>query len=189
MGTACLLPDILGPNLDVVFVGAAPSLTAARSGHYYAGQRNRFWQLLYQSGFTPRQLDATEDREVLLYGIGLTAILPYCISAMNAMLPAPSEEDRKELRRKLAACAPQIVCYNGKDVYRMCSGEPDAPWGLLPERIGDAIQFVVHSSSGRADRWGTDRLFLFRELRRLVQLVHMSGGEHRRMIARMSADA
>ncbi len=167
MGAEPLLPDILSTNLTVVFVGAAPSLAAARCGHYYAGSRNRFWQLLYQSGFTPRQLDATEDREVLRYGIGLTAILPHCISAMNAWLPEPSQQDRRALQDKLVAFAPRIVCYNGKDVYRMCTGAPDVQWGLLHERVGRSAQFVVHSSSGRADRWGADRLYLYRELRSL----------------------
>src|SRR5438034_6603430 len=91
---ALLLPDILAVGLDVIFVGAAPSLCAAQTGHYYAGGRNRFWQLLYQAGFTPRQLDASEDASVLEHGIGLTAILPGLISTSNALLPVPTDEER-----------------------------------------------------------------------------------------------
>ncbi|MBM3495852.1 MAG: mismatch-specific DNA-glycosylase, partial [Armatimonadetes bacterium] len=143
---APLLPDILSHGLDVVFVGAAPSPAAAQCGHYYAGRGNRFWQLLFQSGFTPRQLDATEDREVLRFGIGLTAILPHCISAMNAMLPTPTRDDRMALVAKLERYSPRIICYNGKDVYRMCGSEPDPPWGLLSGRRHGACMYVVHSS-------------------------------------------
>lgn len=189
MDAPCLLPDILAPNLDVVFVGAAPSPAAARCGHYYAGPRNRFWQLLHQSGFTPRRLDAGEDHEVLRYRIGLTAVLPYCISAMNAMLPEPCADDIRSLYEKLTTCAPRVVCYNGKDVYRMFTGEHDPPWGLIPDRLGTSVQFVVHSSSGRADRWGSDRLFLFHELRRLVARLRGPSRNPKSNLVRMSAHA
>jgi TDG/mug DNA glycosylase family protein len=163
-----LLPDLLAPGLDIIFVGAAPSYAAAMTGHYYAGPRNRFWQLLHQSGFTPRQLAPEEDATVLRYGIGLTAILPRFISTDNSRLPAPTETDRARLREKLLRCAPRIICYNGKDVFRMCFGVDAPRWGLLRERLGVSRQFVAHSSSGRADGWGAERLHLYRELMSLV---------------------
>ena len=43
-----ILPDYLAPDLDVVFVGAAPSLSSEQVGHYYAGPTNKFWRLLHQ---------------------------------------------------------------------------------------------------------------------------------------------
>ena len=168
------LPDILAENLDVIFIGAAPSPAAAAIGHYYAGARNRFWKLLHQSGFTPRLLTAEEDNEALRYGIGLTAIYKSIISTDNSFLPEPGERDREELKAKLTRFSPRVICYNGKDVYRMCHGEYADNWGELDERLGESIQFVVHSSSGRADRWGRDRLFLYGKLRDLV--LDLSGG-------------
>ncbi len=164
-----LLPDILGHNLDVVFVGAAPSIAAATTGHYYAGGRNRFWHLLHLAGFTPYLLQAEEDKTVLQYGIGLTAILPGLISTANALLPAPTEAERTALRNRVLSFAPRVVCYNGKDVYRMCTGEPECAWGVQRERLGSSWQYVVHSTSGRADGWGADRLYLFRDLKRLLE--------------------
>lgn len=163
-----LLPEILAPGLDVIFVGAAPSVAAAMSGHYYAGGRNRFWQLLHQAGFTPELLAAEEDDRALEFGIGLTAILPGHISTSNDLLPPPSEAERAALRERLLRLAPRFVCYNGRDVYRMCHGDDPPGWGLLPEPLGISQQFVVYSSSGRADRWGADRLYLYHELKRLV---------------------
>lgn len=163
------MPDILAENLHVIFVGAAPSPAAAAIGHYYAGARNRFWKLLHQSGFTPRLLTAEEDRDALRYGIGLTAIYKSIISTDNSYLPVPSERDREELKAKLIGYSPKVICYNGKDVYRMCFGADTSRWGELDERLGRSLQFVAHSSSGRADRWGEDRLFLYRRLRDLVE--------------------
>jgi TDG/mug DNA glycosylase family protein len=164
-----LLPEILAPGLDVIIVGAAPSMAAAATGHYYAGGRNRFWQLLHQSGFTPRQLQPDEDIEVVSFGIGLTGVLLGHISTSNDLLPPPTEAERQGLFERLHRYAPRIICYNGRDVYRMCFGEDAPRWGLLKERFGASLQYVVHSSSGRADRWGADRLFLWRELKAMVE--------------------
>jgi TDG/mug DNA glycosylase family protein len=163
-----LLPDILVPGLKVIFVGAAPSFKAAQTGHYYAGSRNRFWQLLHQSGFTPRQLEPEEDATLPQFGIGLTGLMRYAISTDNSRLPPPTDADRRELFGKLIHLAPRFICYNGRDVYRMCHGADAPKWGLLPMILGVSRQFVVYSSSGRADGWGAERLYLYRELRRLL---------------------
>jgi TDG/mug DNA glycosylase family protein len=170
-----LLPDILAPNLDVVFVGAAPSAAAALSGHYYAGRRNRFWDLLYMSGLTPVRLDAYLDYEVLRYGIGLTAVFLDRISTANALLPKPDQHRLDELMRRLHMLRPRVVCYNGKDVCRMCTDEVEPPWGELPDMLGASAQFVVPSSSGRADRWRVERLQAYCELKALVDTLRKHG--------------
>jgi double-stranded uracil-DNA glycosylase len=163
-----ILADMLAPGLDVIFVGAAPSYYAAATGHYYDGPTNRFWQLLHQAGFTPRRLNPDEDNLVLDYGIGMTAIHKYVASSANHHLPPPTDDDRTVLREKLLRYAPRFICYNGKDVYRMCFGVDAPRWGLQREKLGNSHQFVVHSTSGRADGWGADRLHLFRELKELI---------------------
>ncbi len=152
----------------MIFVGAAPSLYAAERGHYYAGPRNRFWQVLHQSGFTPRQLREEEDSKVLRYGIGLTAIFRCIASSDNATLPMPTDRDRLDLRERMLRYSPRVVCYNGKDVFRMCSGIEAPRWGLLREKLGESFQFVVPSTSGRADGWGAERLMLFMRLKELL---------------------
>lgn len=67
-----MLPDVLAPNLGVVFCGTAAGHRSASIGHYYAGRGNRFWQTLCDIGLTPRLLHPHEDAEVLKHGIGLT---------------------------------------------------------------------------------------------------------------------
>lgn len=172
-----LLPQILAPGLDVVFVGAAPSFAAAATGHYYAGGRNRFWSLLHLARFTPNQLAPEEDGQILRFGIGLAAILPGMISTDNSRLPEPTDAERARLFDTLRRFAPRFVCYNGRDVFRMCHGHDAAGWGLQEDMLGDSAQYVVHSTSGRADRWGADRLYLFRELRALVDAGRLTGSD------------
>lgn len=169
---APLVPDILAENLDVIFVGAAPSHSSADVGHYYAGPTNKFWLLLSQAGFTPRRLRPEEDAEVIRYGIGLTGIFKHLATSANHLLPRPSEERRADLRAKLLRCAPRFVCYNGKDVFHMCTGKVCTDWGEQPELLGTSRVFVAISSSARADGWGSQRLEQYRELKAAIS----SGG-------------
>lgn len=168
--TPPLLPDILAPNLNVIFVGAAPSHWSARAGHYYAGPTNKFWLLLHQAGFTPRQLLPEEDSEVLQHGIGLTGIYKHISSSANHLLPVPSQTRRKLLQDKLLTLNPRFLCYNGKDVYHLCTGRMCMDWGLQKETPNHPHVFVLHSSSARADGWGKERLTLYHELRSLIEL-------------------
>ena len=160
-----ILPDILRPNLDIVFIGAAASYPAAATGRYYAGNRNRFWQLLHQSGLTSERLLPEEDHRVFEFCIGLTGLHKNLVSHANHLLPDMTELERDTLERKLRRHAPRIICFNGRDVYKLFHGEDCVDWGQQPELLCGAYQFVVHSTSGRADRWAIDRLQLFRELR------------------------
>ncbi len=164
-----LLPDLLQTGLNVVFVGAAASLWSAEAGHYYAGPSNRFWPLLHQAGFTPRQLRPEEDAEALQYGIGLTGLMKQSASSANHLLPPPTLQQRRTLQRKLAQASPRWVCYNGRDVYRMALGSECERWGEQTAVPAEGTRvFVTISSSARADRWGAERLALFRELRFLL---------------------
>ena len=56
-----LLPPIVGPGLDVLFVGINPGLRSAEVGHNFARPGNRFYPALYAAGFTPRLLAPEED--------------------------------------------------------------------------------------------------------------------------------
>src|SRR5262249_14669888 len=128
-----ILPDLLAPGLDVIFVGAAPSHSSAQVGHYYAGPTNKFWRLLSQASFTPRQLRSEEDTEVLRYGIGLTGIYRNLATSANHLLPVPTPEIRVALNAKLRRYAPRFVCYNGKDVYQLSTGRVCTDWGEQAE--------------------------------------------------------
>ena len=70
--TPSAVPDVLGPDLDVVFCGINPGRVSAEAGAHFANPRNDFWRLLHVAGFTSRQYQPGEQFEVLKEGIGLT---------------------------------------------------------------------------------------------------------------------
>ena len=159
------LTDILRPGLDVIFIGAAASLNSAREGHWYAGPTNKFYLLLHQAGFTPRQLRPEEDVDLPNFGIGLTCLHKFSASSANHLLPVPTSEQRQTVGTKIETFAPRFACCNGKDVFCMVTGQECLDWGEQAELMGSSRVFVVHSSSARADHWAADRLALYRELR------------------------
>ena len=74
MPTPDVLPDVLTPNLNLVICGSAVSKQSNLAGSYYAGQGNKFWQILCDTRLTDRVLHTSEYRRLLDYGIGLTDV-------------------------------------------------------------------------------------------------------------------
>ena len=69
-------PDVLTTGLDVVFCGVNPAATAARDGHNFSHPSNRFWSVLHLAGFTDVRLRPSQERQLLTYGCGITAVVP-----------------------------------------------------------------------------------------------------------------
>src|SRR2546423_4361699 len=70
-----ILPDVLAPDLDVVFCGINPGLYSAATGHHFARPGNRFWPALHRARFTPRLLRPAEQELLLTYGQGVTNLV------------------------------------------------------------------------------------------------------------------
>lgn len=69
------VPDIIAPDLQVLFCGINPSLYSAAVGHHFARPGNRFWPTLHAAGFTGRLLAPFEDGDFVQFGYGLTNIV------------------------------------------------------------------------------------------------------------------
>src|SRR5437016_10619218 len=69
------VPDVIAPNLDVLFVGINPGLYTAAVGHHFARPGNRFWPALHAAGFTDRLLAPHQERELLKARCGITNVV------------------------------------------------------------------------------------------------------------------
>lgn len=65
------LPDILAPDLAMVFCGSPVAPDSARLGHHFAKPSNLFWRLLHDTGLPPRRFTSFEDDLLPVHGIGL----------------------------------------------------------------------------------------------------------------------
>src|SRR4026209_1904435 len=69
------VPDVIAPDLRVLFCGITPGLYTAAVGHHFARPGNRFWPALYTAGFTPRLLRPEEEDELLRFRCGITNVV------------------------------------------------------------------------------------------------------------------
>lgn len=150
-----MLPDLLAPGLRVVFCGTAVATTSAERGHYYSGPRNKFWQLLHESGLTPRLLEPEDDASLLTFGIGITDLVKDVAQSHDRSLDFGGAGAMAE---HVVEAAPVWVAFNGLTAGRAAAGRlgladrGQVQLGVQPWNIGESRVFVLPSSSGASAR-------------------------------------
>lgn len=145
-----ILPDLLAPNLDIVFCGTAVGNVSAQRGAYYAGPGNVFWSTLHAVGLTPRLLQPEEYQEMLGFGLGFTD-LAKSVAGVDSQL-SHGDFDRQRLRETILRYEPKIVAFTSKRAASEFLSRP-FEYGLQLERVGVSMLFVLPSPSGAARRW------------------------------------
>ncbi|MDD2103190.1 G/U mismatch-specific DNA glycosylase [Pseudomonas putida] len=143
------LDDILAQQLDVVFCGINPGLTAAAQGHHFAGRGNRFWRTLYLAGFTSQQLLPERDRSILEYRCGLTAVVERPTARADQLSTDEFVAAAAAFEQKISRFAPRFVAFLGKAAYCALSAQRDFAWGPQPKTFGNAAVWVLPNPSGR----------------------------------------
>ena len=142
------LPDVIAPNLRVLFCGINPSLYTAAVGHHFARPGNRFWPALYKSGFTDRLVSPFEERELLKRGVGISNVVPHATASAAELTREDFVAGGKRLAAKVKRYRPRIVAILGVGAYRQAFDKPKAQIGEQPERIHEAGVWVLPNPSG-----------------------------------------
>jgi double-stranded uracil-DNA glycosylase len=163
------LPDVIAPNLDVLFCGINPGLYTAAAGHHFARPGNRFWPTLHRAGFTPRLLTAFEERELIRLGYGITNIVARATTAADELTRDELVAGARILTRKVRRYTPRFLAIVGMQSYRLAFERPQAKIGLQPESIGPTRIWVLPNPSGlNAYYKPADLVALYRQLRDAV---------------------
>lgn len=166
------VPDVLAPNLAVIFVGINPGRLSAARGRHFGGPGNYFWPLLHDAGFTPRRLEPEEDALLPRWGIGVTNLVERATRGEDGLHRQEMERGGAVLRNKIARFRPRLVALLGKQVYRAYTGlKPGAAvdWGLQPRETVEGVkEFLAPNPSRRSTIPYPTRLDLFRQIRRLA---------------------
>jgi TDG/mug DNA glycosylase family protein len=166
--TPSAVPDVLAPGLDVVFCGINPGFHSDAKNAHFANPRNDFWRLLHAAGFTPRQLDPSEQVEVLRHGIGITNAAFRTTRGSSDLRKGDFVGSAGRLERLARELGPRAIGFVGKEAYRGPFGGRPAH-GLQERRLGATLLFVLPSSSpaNAAVPW-EERLRWFSVLRELT---------------------
>lgn len=163
------VPDVIAPNLRVLFCGINPGLYTAAVGHHFARPGNRFWKALYDAGFTDRLLSPFDERELLESGYGVTNVVPRATPTADLLTKEEIIKGGKRLATKVRRYRPKILAVLGLGAYRTAFNQPKATVGRQEEKIGDTILWVLPNPSGlNANYQQVDLGRLFSQLRTAV---------------------
>lgn len=162
-------PDILAPGLDVVFCGLNPASSAAVAGHNFSHQNNRFWPVLHLAGFTDVLLPPRDERRLLEYGCGITAVVQRPTARADQVSSREFKRARAQFEAKMRHYSPRCVAFLGKRAIQTMLGQSDIDWGRVPTEFAGTTAWVLPNPSGLNRGFTRDALVrAYAELRRAI---------------------
>lgn len=178
------LPDLLGPGLDVVFVGINPSLYSVAQGHYFARRTNRFWPAFSRSilslpvrrALGVEMLLPEHDRLLPEHGFGFTDAVKRASARATEVTPIEFAAGVETLVAKLEKFTPRLACFHGimafRPLHRALTGtKDDPPLGVQKLTIGGTQIFLApNPSPANAHFTPVDQTYAYDDLARCLDL-------------------
>jgi TDG/mug DNA glycosylase family protein len=163
------IPDAIGPDLRVLFVGINPGLYSGATGFHFARPGNRFWPTLYGAGFTPRQLAPDDTGALLGLGLGITNLVNRTTATAAELSDDELRHGALRLQETVDRYRPRAVAILGVDAFRRAFGQPRATIGLQPEALGSSELWILPNPSGLNAHYQLPQLIeLYRGLREAI---------------------
>jgi len=140
--------DILACGLDVIFCGLDPALSAVIAGHNFSNRNNRFWRVLHLAGFTDVRLQPEEERRLLEYGCGITAVVHRPTKKAAEVSPEEFRQARLAFEAKMRRYVPRSIAFLGKRALSTMIGDSDVSWGRLPTEFVGTMAWILPNPSG-----------------------------------------
>jgi TDG/mug DNA glycosylase family protein len=142
------LPDLIGPELSILFCGINPGLYSAAVGYHFARPGNRFWPTLHRAGITDRLLMPSEGRTLLQYGCGITDLVARSTASADELTTDELTRGRRQLVAKVKRYTPRCLAILGLGAYRKAFEHRHATLGQQAELIGKTLLWVLPNPSG-----------------------------------------
>jgi TDG/mug DNA glycosylase family protein len=156
--TELTIPDVVGPDLRVLFSGINPGLYSAATGHHFARPGNRFWPALHRSGFTGRQLRPDEQDQLPALGLGITNVVARATARADELTDAELRAGGQVLQDLVRRVRPRWLAVLGVTAYRTAFGQRRATMGPQPDRLGETAVWVLPNPSGLNAHWSAAAL-------------------------------
>lgn len=158
--------DLIDHGLTILFCGINSGLYSAATGHHFARPGNRFWKAMHQSGFTNRQLDPSEEHELLELGYGITGFCRRATATASELSKQELIDGGEQLVKRVEKYKPRILAVLAMTAYRTAFNRPKAKLGLQDEINGDTRIWLLPNPSGlNANYQLPDFVRLFAELK------------------------
>lgn len=116
MKTKVNLHPIIGPNLDILFVGLNPAKTSNEKGHYFSTDPS-LWEQLYGAGLIKERVDMDNADEKVFksseincngWKYGITDLVPDVVKSCSRFVE-PTEEDNNNLKQMIIEYSPKVA--------------------------------------------------------------------------------
>ncbi len=148
------VPDLVGPDPRLLFVGINPGLWTAAAQAHFARRGNRFYPALYRAGILDRIVDASSgyapgDFEHLVErGVAITNVVARATARADELDRDELIAGGRILAGRVRELAPRVVAILGVTAYRAAFGRPRALAGRQPHDLGGAQLWVAPNPSG-----------------------------------------
>ncbi len=148
------VPDLIGAELRLLFVGINPSLWTAAAGAHFARPGNRFWPAVHAAGITDHVVDASagltpdDERALLAAGIGISNLVPTATARADELSPTELAAGAARLVELVHARRPLVVAVLGVTAYRSAFRVAKASVGRQPNDLVGSELWVLPNPSG-----------------------------------------
>lgn len=164
------MPDIIGPDLKILFCGINPSLYSVAVGHHFARPGNRFWKALHGAGFTPHVYSPTEDKSLLELGYGVTNVAWRATARADELSKTELLKGYELLIDKVTTYKPVCLAVLGISAYRIAFKHPKAKIGEQHHDWHGTRVWALPNPSGLNAHYQVDDLAkVYQELRLAVE--------------------
>ncbi len=148
------VPDLLGDDLRLLFVGINPGLWTAATQTHFAHPGNRFYPALLAAGIIERTIDrgvgmSADDRTYFLgRGLGISNLAHRATAKASSLTADELRRGGEQLRALVRSRRPRVVAIAGITAYRSAFHAAHAAMGEQPEGFEGARLWVVPNPSG-----------------------------------------
>jgi len=145
---------LIGPDVELLFVGINPGLWTAAVQTHFAHPGNRFYPALLKAGIIDRDIDraagmSDDDRSHLLErGIGITNLVARATARAAELHREELREGARQLEGFVGHHQPKVVAMAGITAFRTAFHRPRAEMGRQPDDLAGAQCWVVPNPSG-----------------------------------------
>jgi TDG/mug DNA glycosylase family protein len=155
------IPDLVGPDLRVLFCGINPGQRSGELGLHFARPGNRFWKLLHAGGFTDHVFAPAEQAGLPGLGIGITNLVERVTVAASELARAELRAGAIRLEAKAKDLRPRIVAVLGIGAYRTALRRPAAEVGEQEEGLAASRLWLLPNPSGLQARYQMPEMTVF----------------------------
>lgn len=146
--------DMIGPEVQLLFVGINPGLWTAAVNTHFARPGNRFWPAMHLAGVTVGEVDASDgltdaQRSALIdAGVGITNIVDVATARADELTAAELASGGERLRALVRHHEPAVVAVLGVTAFRQAFGRRRTVIGPQDDLFEASRLWVLPNPSG-----------------------------------------